>query len=645
MSAAGEAATTGAASLRALVDDGRVHVLDGGMGTLLYSRGVFVNVCYDELNVSQPDLVKAAHVDYVRAGAEVLETNTFGANPVKLSSYGLEARTEELNRAAAELARDAAGGRAFVVGAMGPLGIRIEPWGPTSRDEAERHFARQVQGLLEGGVDGFVLETFSDVTELLAALAAVRARSELPVVAQMTVGEDGQTSYGTPVEGVAEALEGSGADVLGLNCSVGPAAMLEAMERMAAVCRLPLSAQPNAGLPRTVRDRKIYLASPEYMARYARRLIDAGVRFVGGCCGTTPDHVRRIAEVVQGIQPRHPAVRMGGRRAEGEPPASPVPLADRSALGARLASGGIVTTLEMVPPRGWDASVLVERARRARAAGVDAVSIVDSARVRSRMASIPAAAAVLREAGVEPVVHYTCRDRNMMGMLSDLLGAAGVGLRNLLVVSGDPSVQGPYPDSTVVFDIDSIGLVNLVKGLNHGVDPGGASIGEPTRFVVAVAANPGAVDMEREVRRFMYKVEAGADYAVTQPLFDVGMLERFLESTAAWPLPVVAGLWPLTSLRNAEFLANEVPGVVVPDAVVERMRRAQERGADAAREEGIAIAREVMEAALPMVQGVHVSTPGGDVDAALAVLEGVLEPPALRPPSPAGSPPSGSGAS
>ena len=610
-----------------LIADGRVHLLDGAMGTLLYSRGVFVNVCYDELSVTRPDLVGTVHQEYVQAGAEILETNTFGANPVKLSSYGLEDRTEELNREAVRLALRAAAGRAFVAGAVGPLGVRIEPWGSTGMDEAEELFRRQVAGLCEGGVDAFVLETFADPSELAAAYRAVRALSDLPVIAQMTVGEDGRSSYGADVEHLAAELDELGADVIGLNCSVGPAAMLDAVERMARVTQKPLSAQPNAGVPRTVRDRKIYLASPDYMAAYARRLIDAGARFVGGCCGTTPEHVRRIGDVVRTFQPRPTMVRQRttpAARVE-ELPLPAVPLAERSDLGAALARGGFIQSVALLPPLGWDTAELVAGACRLRAAGVDAVNVLDGQGSGSRMASVPAGIVLARAAGVEPVVHYSCRDRNMPGMLSELLGAAAAGIRNLVVLSGDPPAQGPYPDATVMYDIDSIGLINVLTALNHGLDPGSARIGEPTRFVVGMAANPNAVDLEREIERFGYKVEAGADFAITQPIFDVGALEHFLERTARWPVPLLAGVWPLSSLRNAEFLANEVPGAVVPDAVIDRMRRAEESGAAAARTEGIAIAREVCRVIRGLVRGVHVSTPAGDVEAALEVLE-VLTP-------------------
>ncbi len=610
-------------TFRDLLNDGRVHVFDGAMGTMLYGRGVFVNVCYDELNLKQPGLVQEVHETYVRAGAEILETNTFGANPVKLSAYGLEERVEEINRAAAGLAKRAARGRALIVGAIGPLGIRIEPWGPTATDEAVDHFKRQATGLLEGGVDGFLLETFSDLDELHAALSAVRALSDLPVLTQMTVGEDGNTSYGTAVETVAQRLGEWPTDGIGLNCSVGPAPMLDAIERMAATTTRPLSAQPNAGLPRAVGDRRIYLASPEYMAQYARRLIQAGVRFIGGCCGTTPEHIRRIRECVADAAPRRvTAVDRHAAPSTADVGRDPVPLAKRSRWGGRLAAGELVTCVEVVPPRGWNPAELLEHCRTLKVAGIDAVNVLDGPRAQSRMGVLPAALIIEREVGIETVFHYTCRDRNMLGMLSDLLGAAAGGLRNILIVTGDPPTAGPYPDATAVFDIDSIGLTNVVHRLNRGLDPGGNPLDQPTRFVIGVALNQGAVDLERELERFAWKLDAGAEFAITQPVFDPEQLARVLER-ARPSIPVIAGIWPPTSLRNAEFLANEVPGITVPAAVIERMRRADDRGPEAAGAEGVRIAQEMFDAVRGLVQGVQVSAPSGQVSVALEVLEGL----------------------
>lgn len=641
-------------TLRAMLEGDRVHLFDGAMGTELYQRGVFVNVCYDALALDDPEPVRDIHAAYVAAGAEILETNTFGANPVKLSAFGLDASTEAINRAAAALARAAAGEHARVVGAVGPLGVRLEPWGPTSVDEARAHFRRQMDALLEGGVDGLLLETFADPHEIEVALeaahAAVRAHAKTagldhppPVLAQITVGQDGRTALGTPGAEALFGLAELGADAVGLNCSVGPAALLDVLDDLGGRIAVPLIAQPNAGLPRTVRDRKMYMASPEYMARYAHRFADAGVRFLGGCCGTTPDHIAQLRRTVEGLRPRHSHIEVRARGAQRPDAAGPatatpatpvtdsattpappatVPLAQRSALGRALAEGSFVRTVELVPPRGWNAAPLVEAARRADAAGVTAVTLVDAPRGLHRMASQAAAGLVLREAGVEPVMHYSCRDRPMMGMLSDLLGAAAQGVRNLLLVSGDPPVQGPYTDATQLFDIDSIGLTNVVAGLNRGRDPGGQAVGGPTPFVIGVALNPGAADGERERSRFRWKVEAGADYAVTQPVFDVEALERFLADTTAHRVPVFAGLWPLASLRAAEFLAHEVPGIRVPASVLARMEAAEARGVDAARDEGLAIARDVLARLLDLdgVRGIHLSSPLAGLDPALELL-------------------------
>src|SRR5436190_3927192 len=424
-------------TLKDLIADGRVHVFDGAMGTMLYAKGFFLNVCYDELSVKQPRLVREVHEEYIRAGAEILETNTFGANPLKLGSFGLADETEKINRAAAELARGAAGTKASVVGAIGPLGIRIEPFGPTSGAEAEALFARQVQGLLSGGVDGFILETFSDLDEMHAALQAVRAASDLPVICQMTIGTDGLTYYGTDPETFTKELTAWGADVIGVNCSVGPAGVLEAVEKMVKVTDRPISAQPNAGLPRDVGDRKIYLASPEYMASYARRMIEAGARLVGGCCGTTPEHIKKIRDYVASVVPRQPSG--VGSRAQVQAPAgvSPTPPAEKSPWGAELARGEVLTSVEIVPPKGVDPKPMLEQVRALKAAGVDAVNVPDGPRAQSRMGVLPSALLIEREVGMETVIHYCCRDRNLLGMHSDIIGAHAAGLRNVLIITGD----------------------------------------------------------------------------------------------------------------------------------------------------------------------------------------------------------------
>jgi homocysteine S-methyltransferase len=505
-----------------------------------------------------------------------------------------------------------------VAGAIGPLGLRIEPFGETSVEEARADFTRQVMGLLEGGVDGFILETFSDVDELRAALEAVRSLSDLPIIAQMTIGEDGRTHYGTEPAVFGPLLQQMGADVIGVNCSVGPHGVLEAVERLAAAVTVPISAQPNAGLPREVGDRKIYMASPEYMGSYAKRMVEAGARFVGGCCGTTPEHIKAIAGFVQSVAPRH--VNVAATAEHAAQGVEPVPLAERSRYGAKLACGEFITTVEIVPPKGVDPKPMFDQCRALKAAGVDAVNVPDGPRAQSRMGAHLSGVMIEREVGLESVVHYCCRDRNLLGMLSDLLGAAAAGLRNLLLVTGDPPKMGPYPDATAVFDIDSIGLTNLVARLNRGLDPGHNAIGAPTRFVIGVGVNPAAPDLERELKRLHWKVEAGAEFAITQPVFDLDQLDLFLKRVEGFRLPIVGGIWPLVSLRNAEFLANEVPGVTVPDEILTRMRRASDAGREAGLAEGVRIAREMLMAVRDRLRGAQVSAPLGRVPVALEVL-------------------------
>ncbi|MFC1707214.1 bifunctional homocysteine S-methyltransferase/methylenetetrahydrofolate reductase [Planctomycetota bacterium] len=606
-------------TLRDLIDDGRVHVFDGAMGTELYKKGVFINVCYDELNLQRPDLIKEVHKAYIDAGAELIESNTFGANPVKLAGHGLAGETEAINEKAAAIAREVAGDEVSVVGAMGPLGIRIEPFGQTAREEAFELFLRQARGLLSGGVDGFVLETFSVLEEIHQALLAVRSICDLPVIAQMTVSESGKTAYGTEVEVFATRLAEWEADVVGINCSVGPSFALSVLERMVKVIGRPISVLPNAGLPKEVGGRKIYLASPEYMAEYGRRMIEAGAKFVGGCCGTTPEHIKALHTFVASVSPRQTTVVV--HHDELAPEAvEPPPLGLRSRWGGRLARAEMVTSVEIVPPRGTDPKRMLEQCRLLKVAGVDAVNVPDGPRAQSRMGALLSALMIEREVGIEAVVHYCCRDRNLLGMLSDLLGAYAAGLRNVLIITGDPPKMGPYPDATAVFDIDSIGLTNLVYRLNHGLDPGNNKIGDPTQFVIGVGVNPAAVDLTRELKRFYWKADAGAEFAVTQPVFDPDQFESFRERVAKYEIPIVAGIWPLISLRNAEFLANEVPGVSVPEAILKRMATASEKGKEAALAEGVTIAREMVARVTPMVQGIQVSAPFGRVKVALEVI-------------------------
>jgi homocysteine S-methyltransferase len=598
---------------------------DGAMGTELYARGIFINRCYDELNLSQPDLVCEVHRAYLQAGAEIIETNTFGANSFRLARHGFADRVAAINLAGIRLARQVAQSeaekkalRVFVAGSVGPLGVRIEPLGKTALEEARAAFREQIAALVEGGVDLIMLETFGYLEELHQALLAAReVDPKLPVVAQVTIDEDGICLDGSVPETFGAKIADWGADVVGCNCSVGPVAMLEALERVAAVTSLPLAAQPNAGMPRDVEGRNLYLCSPEYMASYARKFAAAGIRLVGGCCGTTPEHIRAMKSALRSGEAR--AASFGVATApRKESPVAPPPLAQRSRMGARLAAGEFVTLVEIVPPKGTDATREIEGARFLKSVGVDAINIPESPRASARLSAQVLAILTQQQVGIEAVLHYVCRDRNVLSIQSDLLGASAIGIRNLICITGDPPKLGNYPDATAVFDIDAIGLVNLVHNLNQGLDIGGNALGASTGFVIGVGANPGLSNIDEEVRRFQYKVEAGAEFAVTQPVFDISLLERFLKRVEHCRIPILAGIWPLVSVRNAEFMKNELR-VSVPDSILERMGRAA--NAEAARAEGVAIAREMLLAVRGLVQGAQVSAPLGRYAAAVDVLE------------------------
>lgn len=609
--------------------DGHVYLFDGAMGTMLYSRGFFINKCYDELNLREPDAVLQVHRDYVKAGAEILETNTFGANRVKLQAFGIADELNDINTRAVELARKAAGDSVYVAGAMGPLGIRIEPYGPTGLEEAREIFREQARALVEAGADLILLETFSNASEIEQAIYAAKDLCTLPIIAQMTISNDGRTIFGLAPEDIARKLDAAGADVVGLNCSVGPDVMLDAVEAMAAVTSRKISCQPNAGLPREIYGRQIYMASPEYMSKYAKRLIYKGVKFLGGCCGTTPEHIKLMADAVRPLSPRRPFVIIEtDRTTMGKEPGGrdPLPMAERSRWGRKIANHEFVTTIEIVPPKGPDPTAMLQSVRRIREAGVDAVNVPDGPRAQNRMGAIAVAVLIQQQVGIETVLHYCCRDRNLLGMHSDLLGCAGLGLRNMLLITGDPPKMGPYPDATAVFDIDAIGLTNMVSLMNRGLDLGGNPFGEPTKFTIGVGVNPGHLDLDYELGRLDWKVKAGAEYAITQPVFDVRQLEFFLQRIEQMHLPIVAGIWPLLSYRNAQFMNNEVPGVSVPDEVMERMRVASEKSKEHGFAEGVAIARETLAAVRDRVAGVQVSAPLGRVDLAIQVFDGLVEP-------------------
>jgi homocysteine S-methyltransferase len=596
----------------------RPVVCDGAMGTMLYAKGISLNRCYDELNLTNPQVVKDVHLAYLKAGAEVIETNTFGATRPRLEKFDLGGKVREINLAGARLAREAGGEDLYVAGSIGPLGIRLEPLGPTSLEEARAAFREQIEGLVEGGVDLLVVETMSEVNEALQALAAAREVSNLPVVVQMTAQDDGATPAGTPAEEFVRALDAAGADVVGVNCSVGPAGVLEILERLATVTRRKLSAMPNAGLPRTIEGRNIYLCSPEYMASYARRFVQTGAHLVGGCCGTTPEHIRAIKAAVRSLTTPSPAravVEIATRPARAlEPP----PAERRSRLAAKLARGEFPVLVEVPAPRGADAAKEIESAQYLLAQGIEFANVPDAAGSAGRMNAVALAALLEARTGVEVLLHYSARDRSVLAIQSDLLGAHALGLRNVLALTRDAPQFSTILESGV-FEVDAIGLVNILNNLNRGLDFGSNPLGTQTRFLIGVSANPYALNEEEELRRFQYKAEAGANFAVTQPVFDLAPLERFLKRAEEFRLPVIASLYPLTSYRNAEFMNNEVPGVSVPRDILERMRKADT--GEKARAEGLKIAQKTLTELRGLVAGVQISAPFGRVALAAEVAQ------------------------
>ena len=599
----------------------RILVADGAMGTALYSKGVFVNRCYDELNLSVPAIVRDVHQDYVRAGAEIIETNTFGANRKRLAAFGFAEKLRAINQAGVRIAREAAREQAFVAGSMGPLGVRLEPLGATTLAEARELFREQASVLVEAGVDLIILETFNHLDELREAILGVReaAGNDITIVSQVTIEDDGSLQDGSSTETFTRALDQWPVDVIGLNCSSGPRVTLETIERMHAYTNKALSAMPNAGQPVTVEGRNLYLCSAEYLAQYARRFLVEGVKIVGGCCGTTPEHIKEIRGEVRSIQPQH---RVGAVMAEAAADESKalakIPVTDRSTLGAKLAAKHFVAFVEILPPRGIDASKEIAGARLCKDAGIDAINVPDGPRASARMSAQVTCQLIQEKAGIEAVLHFCCRDRNILSIQSELLGAHAAGVRNLICITGDPPRMGTYPDATAVFDVDSIGLVTIANHLNQGLDLGGNPMGSQTALLIGVGANPGSLNLDDEIRRLEKKVEAGADYIVTQPVFDVRQLEEFLKRTAQFKIPVIAGIWPLTSFRNAEFMVNELR-VPVPDQYLERMRAAD--SAEAARAEGVAIAQEMVRAVRPMTAGVQLSAPFGRYEMAVQVAE------------------------
>lgn len=597
----------------------RPVVCDGAMGTMLYSKGIYLNKCFDELNLTNPSLIGEVHSAYAKAGAEIIETNTFGANRFRLLSFGLEQDVKKINLEGVRIARENSS-QAMVGGAVGPINAHLKPIGGVSRDELLSIYTEQIGALIEGGVDLLVLETFPGVEMLRYAIEAARKITDMPIIAQVTLNDYGNTLHDETPQKVIEKLGEYEKVILGANCSVGPSVMLDSLISMrSASSSIYLAAQPNAGLPKMVDGRFIYLCSPEYMAEYAKRFIQNGVSIVGGCCGTTPDHIKAIAAAVKALSPlKEESKKKEIKVSESRESKKEVPDVSKSPFAKKILSGKFVKSVEIDPPRGINYDDAVLWAGKLQEAGFDAVNIADGPRATARMSPLALANIIQRKAKMDVILHVCCRDRNMLGMQSDLLGASAMGIKNILAVTGDPPKLGDYPDATAVFDVDSIGLLKIASNLNVGLDVAGNSIGDQTTFFLGVGLNPGAIDLKEELRRFELKIASGAKYAMTQPVFDIDLLVNVMKKIEQYNIPVIAGILPLHSLRNAEFLNNEVPGMSVPDEIMARMRK--NPSGKKAREEGIKIAKEAMNNCEELVSGIYIMPPFGKYEMAMSVV-------------------------
>ncbi len=595
-----------------------IVLFDGAMGTMLYEKGIFINRCFEHVNITDPDKVLEIHREMAEAGAQVLTTNTFGANPIKLRSFDLEDKAYEINKAGVELAKKVAGDELYVAGSIGPSGVILAPVGSTPVEEVEASFKIQIRALLDAGVDLLLFETFSNIDELLLAVRTARKVSkDIPVQAQVTIrpndAEDAEDRYVR----LFSLLENEEAiDVLGMNCSTGPASMLDILLSVQEHISKPVSIMPNAGFPRDVEGRQLYLASPDYFAEYSLKFLDSGACIIGGCCGTTPQHIKKMGQSILSLD--------SGRRknlvihTDESKAHDPVPLKDRSSLGRALAEKEWITAVELVPPVGMDLTKTIEKASLLKKENITVINIPDGPRASSRISALLTSIEIQRNTGIETIPHICCRDKNLIALQSELLSAQTAGLHNVLIITGDPPKTGNYPDVTGVFDVDSIGLISLASRLNRGIDLGGNILPAPASMVIGAGTNPAAQVPEKEIERAFKKAEAGADYFITQPVFDIDQLLKFIEKIKPSGVPVIAGVWPLASYRNALFLNNEVPGVTIPEEIMKRMEKHQDK--EKAREEGILIARSIIEEIKSEIAGVQVSPPFGRVETALKVI-------------------------
>ncbi len=596
-----------------------IVLFDGAMGTMLYDKGIFINQCFENINLTDPEKVVEVHRDMADAGAQVLTTNTFGANPLKLKSYNLEDKTAEINKQGVVLARSVAEDDLYVAGSIGPTGVRSAPLGSTPKNEIIDAFKTQINALLEERVDLLLFETFTNVEELLLAVQTARSLSKtIPIQAQVSLrpneSEDAKERY---IRLFKQIDNEKAIDVIGMNCSTGPAFMLDILQIVQQYITKPLSIMPNAGFPRDVEGRQLYLASPDYFAEYSLKFLDSGVCVIGGCCGTTPEHIKKMGNSLLSLdRSRHKRVIISQNKEKPHPVPPPE---YRSKLGRALQKGQWITAIEIVPPVGTTLDKIIQKSTLLKEHNITAINIPDGPRASSRISALVTAMEISRTTHIETIPHICCRDKNLIGLQSELLSAQAVGLHNVLIITGDPPKTGNLPDVTGVFDVDSIGLISLTSRLNSGLDLAGNILPNPTTIVIGAGANPAAQSREKEIERIFLKAEAGADYFITQPVFDIDQLLSFLDKIKDTGKPVIAGVWPLASYRNALFLNNEVPGITIPQEIMKRMSTFENN--DRAREEGILIARSIIDTIKNEIAGVQVSPPFGRLETALKVIE------------------------
>jgi homocysteine S-methyltransferase len=597
-------------------------IADGALATTLYDKGFYINRSFEELSLTHPEAVQQATQEFKSAGAQVLHTNTFGASLPKLSEYGIQDLHHRIITKSVEITKAVANGSAWVLGAVGPLGVVLEPLGPTGRDEALEMFRQSVQIMEDSGVDGFSLLSFHDLSEMEVCVQAIRSVSTKPILSHIAVQADLKTSYGNTLAEFVRCAEKLSLDVVGIYGAVGPSGAFEALEKLSSLTSIPISLLPSAGLPRYVNDVYIYMSNPDYMAKFAKRMALAGARIIGGSSGVHPGHIKAISNSIRMVSPQvreiTPQQNLAAEELERRIQ-EPSPLAQRSQLGQYLAQKEKIYSVEIVPPKGIESEQFLSRCQQLVEGGIKFVNIPDGARATARMSSLHIAAFIARNFPLDPIAHFTCRDRNLLGLQSDLLGAFVNGVRNILAVTGDPPKLGNCPDATAVYDVDAIGLTHILSNMNRGLDLGNSSFGKPSEFVVSVALNPTAHNQELELKRYNYKIEAGADMAVTQPIYDIEAYEKFMSKVSGPQIPVIMGVWPLVSLRNAEFLKYEVPGVEVPDWALVEMEKAGDNKEEAIRR-GIDIAHRVIDSAQNLVAGFQVSAPFNKVEIALGVI-------------------------